>query len=68
MVTLHPEYIVDAEQHRKSVLLPLAEWQRVIEELEELEDMRAFDAAKAGDQEAIPFEQAVREIQADYGK
>jgi PHD/YefM family antitoxin component YafN of YafNO toxin-antitoxin module len=68
VVTLHPEYVVDEEQHRKAVLIPVAEWERIVGELEELDDIRAFDNAKSGPQEAIPFEQAVREIQASYGK
>lgn len=68
MVTLHPEYVVDEEQHRKAVLLPVAEWERVVGELEELDDIRAFDEAKSGPKDAIPFEQAVREIQAGYGE
>lgn len=62
MVTVHPQYVVDEEQHPKAVLLPLEEWERVVEELEELDDIRAYDAAKADSQDAIPFEQAVREI------
>jgi len=68
MVALHPKYVVDEKQHRKSVLLPVAEWEQVVEELEELDDIRAFDAAKAGSQEAVPFEQAVHEIQEGYGE
>ena len=68
MVALHPEYVVDEKQHRKSVLLPVAEWEQVVEELEELDDIRAFDAAKAGSQETVPFEQAVHEIQEGYGE
>ena len=68
MITLHPEYVVDENQHRKAVLLPVAEWKRIVDELEELDDIRAFDKAKAGSQETVPFEQAVHEIQEDYGK
>lgn len=51
MVTVHPEYVVDEKQNRKSVILPLAEWERVVEELEELDDIRAYDQAKAGSQD-----------------
>jgi hypothetical protein len=36
--------------------------------LEELDDIRAYDQAKAGQQETIPFEQAVREIQEGSGE
>ena len=63
MLKLHPEYVVDEHQRRKAVLLPLAEWDRIIEDLEDLDDIRAFDAAKAGSQEVISFDQAVCEIQ-----
>lgn len=63
MITLHPEYIVDEQSRRKAVLLPLAEWDRILEDLEDLDDIRSFDTAKTGPQETIPFEQAVREIQ-----
>jgi hypothetical protein len=68
MITLHPEYIVDEQQRRKAVLLPLAEWDRILEDLEDLDDIRAFDTAKTGSQETIPFDQAVREIQGRSGE
>jgi hypothetical protein len=68
MLTLHPEYVVDEQQRRKAVLLPLAEWDRIVEDLEDLDDIRAFDAAKAGSQETIPFDRAVREIQGRKGE
>ena len=68
MVILHPEYVVDEQQHRKAVLLPVAEWERIVDELEDLDDIRAFDDAKSGPQEAIPFEHAVREIREGYGE
>ena len=63
MITVHPQYIVDQNQQRKSVLLPLAEWERIVEDLEELDDIRAYDDAKSGSQGTLPFEQAVREIE-----
>ena len=63
MVTVHPKYIVDEKQNRRSVVLSVADWERIVEELEELDDMRAYDEAKTGPQDTVPFEQAVREIQ-----
>jgi hypothetical protein len=62
MVSLHPQYLVDENQQRKAVVLPVDEWAWIVEELEELDDIRAYDQAKAGPQDAVPFEQAVREI------
>jgi len=66
MVNVHPEYVVDEHQNRKAVLLPLLEWEQIINELEELDDLRAYDAAQQYSADRIPFEQAVREIQEDY--
>ena len=66
MVALHPEFVVDESKHTKAVLLPFPEWENVVSELEELDDIRAFDAAKASNEETIPFDQAVREIREDY--
>ncbi len=37
----------------------------LLSRLEELDDIRAYDEAKLDSQEAVPFEQAVREIQKD---
>lgn len=62
MITVHPQYVVDAAQTRTAVLIPAAEWEQILEALEELDDIQAYDAAKAGPQEAISFAQAMREI------
>jgi len=63
MLTVHPEYVVDEKQQRKAVILPVAEWEKIVEDLEELDDIRAYDQAKSGPQDTVPFEQAVREIE-----
>ena len=66
MLTVHPEYLVDERQNRKAVLLPVAEWAQIISELEDLDDIRAYDAAQIHAGDRLPFEQAVREIQQGY--
>jgi hypothetical protein len=62
MITLHEEYLVDEAGNRKAVVLPLAAWQQIKEELEELDDIRAYDQAKAQPSEPVPFEQGMREM------
>ena len=62
MLTVHPEIVIDRKQRPKAVLLPYSEWNRVMADVEELEDIRAYDRAKAHGGEAIPFEQAVKEL------
>ncbi len=63
MLALHPEYVVDEHKETKAVLLPFDEWRQILEEIEELEDIRAYDAAKAQPSQPIPFKQALHEIQ-----
>ena len=45
------------------VVLNLADYQKMREELEELDEIRAYDKAIATDDEVIPFEQAIAEIE-----
>jgi PHD/YefM family antitoxin component YafN of YafNO toxin-antitoxin module len=56
------KYVINEKGERVAVLLGMDEYRKMIEELEELESIRAYDAAKASGEEAIPFEQAVKEI------
>jgi PHD/YefM family antitoxin component YafN of YafNO toxin-antitoxin module len=63
MAVRKERYVVDQEGHRVGVILDMAEYHKMVEELEELESIRAYDAAKASQDRAIPFEQAVDEIE-----
>ena len=62
MVALHPQFLMNASQATTAVLVPWDEWQAMLEELEELDAFRAYDEAKSGSQESLPFEEAVREL------
>ncbi|AUD02511.1 hypothetical protein [Spirosoma pollinicola] len=44
---LHPQYITDEQGKRVSVVLPIKQWQQVLEELEELDDIKLYDDVKA---------------------
>lgn len=63
MPTVNEGYVVDENGDRVGVILPMEEYRKLMEELEELESIRAYDAAKSSGDEAIPFDQAVREIE-----
>lgn len=62
MIQLHEQYLVDGEGNRTAVVVPISEWTQVLELLEELSDVRAYDEAKSLPSEPIPFDQAVSEI------
>lgn len=63
MDAIKERYVVDENGNRLSVILDWEDYRRILEELEGLESIRAFDAAVAGGDEVIPFEQAVSEIE-----
>lgn len=56
-------YLVDESGNRIGVFLDIADYQKILEELEELKCIRAYDAAKAGDDEVIGFEDAIAQIE-----
>ncbi|MCI0439323.1 MAG: hypothetical protein L0177_09355 [Chloroflexi bacterium] len=56
------KFLVDDRGKRVAVLLDIKEYRKILEELEELESIRAYDAAKTSGDEAIPFKQALQEI------
>jgi PHD/YefM family antitoxin component YafN of YafNO toxin-antitoxin module len=62
MVAVREKYLVDEQGRRKAVVLSLAKWKKMVEALEELEDIRAYDAAERRPSQPVPFEEAVRKL------
>jgi hypothetical protein len=63
MAKFKENYVIDEQGNTIGVVLDITDYRKLLEELEELESIRAYDAAKASDDEAVPFEQAVAEIE-----
>ncbi|MGB4849380.1 MAG: hypothetical protein WBP41_15755 [Saprospiraceae bacterium] len=62
MITVHPQYITDAEGNKISVILPVKEFEALLEELDEMEDIRLYDEAmKENDGERILWSDYLRE-------
>jgi hypothetical protein len=59
----HRRFLVDEKGEKIKVVLAIEEYERMLDQLEELESIRAYDDAKAAGDEAIPFDLAVREIE-----
>ena len=49
MIAVHPQYIKDANGQKSLVILPIKEFDTIIEELEEVEDNKLYDEAKKED-------------------
>jgi hypothetical protein len=57
------QFVVDESGNRTAVLVDVKRYIELLEAQEELEAIRAYDAAKASGDEAVPFSQAVKEIE-----
>ena len=62
MLTLHPEFVIDEKLNKKAVIVPFFEWEKILEALEEFDDIRAYDFAKRESGNNLSFDKALREI------
>ena len=63
------QYLTDADGNRIAVVLDLDTYSWMVDELEEADATRAYDAAIAAqaDAEMLSLDQAVAEIEAEWG-
>jgi hypothetical protein len=64
-MTLHPQYITDTTGKKHAVVLPIKEYTLL---LEELEDIKLYDAVKAKNEPSIPIDEAFKRIEAKRKK
>jgi hypothetical protein len=65
MVNAKEKYVTDDQGNRIAVLLEVEEYRRLLDAVEELESIRAYDTAVAVREDAIPFDKAVEELKRD---
>ena len=51
--SIHPQYVTDEHGERVSVIVPIQQWQQVLGELTELDDIRLYDEVKARNEPTI---------------
>lgn len=56
-------YVVDEEGKQTAVIVGIAEYRELLDALEELDSIRAYDAAKASGEKPVPFDEAASEIE-----
>ena len=65
MIKVHPQYIKDNNGKKSYVILPAKEFDVLLQNMEELDDIRLYDQAKKDDDgQRIPMEEAFRMIEA----
>jgi len=67
MITISPQYIKDTAG-KKLVVLPAEQFDSMMEELEELEDIKRYDAAKKRKQVFTDADTAFKQIEAKRKK
>jgi len=64
MITVNPNYITDNAGKKISVVLTINEFKELMEELEEMDDIKLYDEAKKSNEPSIPIDEAFIEIEA----
>jgi hypothetical protein len=59
------QFVVDADGTRRAVILDYALWEELLSLLEDAEDALEIDHLREAGEEAIPWEQAKAELQAE---
>ena len=62
VISINPQFIKNEEGQNLGVFLTTSDFQQLLDELEELGDIKAYDEAKSRDEESIPFKEALEEI------
>lgn len=68
MIAIHPQYITDNTGKKLSAVIPMNEFNTLLEELEDLEDIRLYDESKNDNEPAIASTEALQMIQAERKK
>ncbi|MES1221491.1 MAG: hypothetical protein ABUT20_38685 [Bacteroidota bacterium] len=63
-----PQYITDKKGNKLSVVLSMKDYEKIMEELEELEDIRLYDEAITAKETSIPLDKAFKLIEAKRKK
>jgi len=57
-----PQFVTDENGVRIAVVLDIEDYEELLEDLEDMEAIREYEAAKASGEVPIPLEQALAEI------
>jgi len=60
---IQENFVIDKKGHKIAVQVPIRVYEKLIADSEELDEIKEYRKAKAQKGNAIPFEQAFREIE-----
>lgn len=62
------QFVTTDAGKKVAVILPIKEYEKMLEELDELEDIRLFDSAKKQSSERVPIKEAFKKLDAKRKK
>lgn len=62
MEQLKEKYVIDENGNKTEVILSIETYKKLLEELEELEELKLYDEAKSSENEILPFDEAMKEL------
>lgn len=60
---MRTQFVTEDHGNKVAIILPIEEYNKMVNDLEELEDIKCYDKAKFGKQEFIDARQAFKEIE-----
>lgn len=63
MIDIKPQFITDSAGNKISVVLPIKDFNAIMEELEDIEDVKLYDEAKKTNEPSIPIDVAFKMIE-----
>jgi hypothetical protein len=57
---MEPQFVVDSSGKKTGVFLSIKDYKTLMEELEELGDIKAYDKAKKRNEKTIPLREAIK--------
>ena len=62
------QYLTDAKGKKKAIVIPIKMYEKMIDKLDELEDIRLYNEAKKNEESYIPIDEAFKIIEAKRKK
>jgi hypothetical protein len=57
---MEPQFVIDASGKKTGVFLSMKDYKKIIEDLEEPDDIKAYDEAKKRHEKTIPLRDAIK--------
>ncbi len=60
---MRTQYVTDNNGNKLAIILPIKEYNKMVDDLEELEDIKLYDKTKKDEDESLPIDEAFKLIE-----